>query len=1073
MASIDSPRLSAALLLVNLAASALPARAQTQAESPSPTTQSGSPSLEEGLLRSATRRESLARAAEQLALNSPTAWQPVLTALQRCPAPELDYHLALVSAAVFAHGPAATDLWLKAAATSAGTYTERVVHQLTGSIIFARSYQESPPCSMAVLLATFERLFPAESIPFALRAFSPRPTLVQPPPGPVQPWVRDDQDAAQFIVAQLASSDRLFPAQRAALIESLDLYFRAVYDSAGGVKDYIAAPPCRAVFVAAIDAAARLGSAQSLSPLMPLFMRAAPELGEVLTQVDLTPLARTPWFGVKSSSFTTSLSTASSPFTPQSDEEKLRLRAALARWGSPLNTTPDTERPRNLSRDVDAALSATIDFAWSVPLKEAILAATPRAERWSAALAELAARVESNFGLSIPQERRRVDPFTLTRPAAPSAKPLTLETPCVIEASGAAFAGLFSNAVTAAFVQRGYSFHDAAQGAEHIVRLELAHAAVELFMGRQLGFMLDAPFAATLDDLSARAAVCVEKATASKTMLNTEYVEHCTLPLKPLPDIRVFAQSNRTVLKGRQISLRDNEYREVLDFHRGDGSTLEVVVGGRIPTGYTLLLNRCPRALDGIGISLAVRSLLLHEGRGDLATNPLDCILNAPAQCLDTLLSPGEAKDFVSVVDGIFAASRSALTAARKDFVLTNIRQRDFKPVTVPGIEIPESVQRNRMTATQAEYESLAQTLVGLAHASLQCAAERAALGRMREEVQKQPDTVRTWVAMGGGQGYVAVDNQAKLNQLRELRDQEAKIAEREKAAEPWNFASIEAQDVLGIRPATFYFNADASKFTVILKVDVKKGGERWLSLSGEIASLHPAFIHLIRYHFDAAKNLPLERLITNQGLPGGKDPFEWAGAVDNKVSGLEALIVRESLQPFLSPTAQRGLSVVQSLGEPAARYVNTANGIYDTLYGLVADETAPFSPDTSTIERYIEVYRAQHAEVMRKSIAEIEKAIAEARASTWSFGVGFVGPSPFPFSLSFQKGDFRLNLAFGAEGIGPISIAALTDFLGRIELTTEGIMTLRPFAAPIPPIIVEPFNVQHPLQWDMLQRRR
>jgi hypothetical protein len=48
-----------------------------------------------------------------------------------------------------------------------------------------------------------------------------------------------------------------------------------------------------------------------------------------------------------------------------------------------------------------------------------------------------------------------------------------------------------------------------------------------------------------------------------------------------------------------------------------------------------------------------------------------------------------------------------------------------------------------------------------------------------------------------------------------------------------------------------------------------------------------------------------------------------------------------------------------------------------------------------------------------------------------------------------------------------------LTDFLGRIELTTEGIMTLRPFAAPIPPIIVEPFNVQHPLQWDMLQRRR
>ena len=1073
----------AASLFASLALSSFPAFGQ---QDPAPETPAASKALAARLLDPKTREAALAAAATQLESEDATLWLPVLEALQQAPAPELDLALSIVGTRVIAAGSTMVDRWLQASATSAGPHTEPIVRGLIGSIIMGRHFQDAPPCSMAVLCTTFERLFPADCLPVGIITFATRPFGFQPNPPPLQGWLKEDIATADFFATRLAMSDQLFPAQRAALIWSLSHYFRSVYEAPGGVKEYLAAPACRSVFVAAIDAVNKLHSAHPLSFLLPLYMRPEPEIAAVLDKVDLRPLARTPW-----------LATAGllpmfdarqvSPFAPQNDDERNRLKLAFERAGSPLPLVAGTERPWAAFGDVAALLDELFPPPQQLPMNEAVEVATEAAKRFTAALELVCRRVESDFGLSIAAENRAIVPQMLLLPGRRSTEAPTdfahaLENMRYrVAPSGMTFANWLASAVARGFQQRGLGFQESTAPMTLVVNHEIARLSVELYMARQISFLTGESFPATLHDLSERSARVVALASERQLILTTEYVPNCTLPAKAIPDVALLGRTERAVLKQRQISLPRSEYREVLDFHLTDGSVTQIVVAGRLPTGYHLLLEHCPRALDGIGVSLAWRSMLLQQGRSDLATNALDCILNAPGDCLDVLLSPGEAEDFRSVIDSVWLRARPQLVMPNVEFVLSNLRQGDMKPLTVPGVAVPESIQRTRLAPTNEEFDALASQFQALASATANCLAERAAVARQREEVSKLPDTVRRWVSipagpdgLGGGMANVAYPNEEKSRMLRELTARDSAIDARQRDAAPWNLADIDPKAVTEIRPAVFFLRPDATQFAALYRVLLRDGGERWLPLTAGSNTLGPTLLHLLRTHFFAVKSLPIERYVLGAQPDPGRDPISRTALIEDRSAGIAALITRECIQFYMNPQSEEGITQLVELGPPAAWYVDRVRALYGAIRANVSDQEPPIPISADHMAGIVAAYRSGQTQASSIGREAAEKAIREARekaSKEWTISVGFAAPSPFPFSVSVSVGDIQIGLSLGDAGLGALSLG---NHLGRIDLTGVGRVELRPLSLPLPPISIDPTGKGGPpLEWDIFRRGR
>jgi hypothetical protein len=553
-----------------------------------------------------------------------------------------------------------------------------------------------------------------------------------------------------------------------------------------------------------------------------------------------------------------------------------------------------------------------------------------------------------------------------------------------------------------------------------------------------------------LDGLDERLAQLSKMDLTDLGVPRTVSVKSIAPTLNTIPDLLLNTEAISIEILGREISIRQGLFKEVIKLTSAEGAEQTFTWIGEIPLVFAHTLRKQPRLLDFLEVSLAMRDIRSTLGGKRSILSIADYVAENPYAAIPILLSDRLRDDipFQRLEDSIVANCLDGF-GTNVDFMQTEALSQAANhipglPATVQGfpasgvisnttldtldrVEIPAQML---MTGQADSNQTSAASLILNAYACITYFApvKRWVTDNLPEKIDRNYRDPQTGQNVPGketfqGRSSIIHDaSQAIEAAQKYLLDKNI-----------WDLSVFLTEPIQAVTVLRSYVTDDFTRFGTLYEIEGKAGSKRVSFLTGAISSddairttfsLYPNFIQL-RPDFLGLQNVGLTQV--SDYLAG---TFEGAGETPTARAryyhGIPAFMFGnlagvQRINPVISPSLNSLIQISKELERTISLSANNSSSPNPLLTTALMNEWRSMASSGNK----------KAAEAASAKISEIKKLWEKAQASSTVIGITFTPTAPFPIAIYFETGIFKLSLSFD----GGFSNFRLSPSLGGITL--------------------------------------
>ena len=510
-------------------------------------------------------------------------------------------------------------------------------------------------------------------------------------------------------------------------------------------------------------------------------------------------------------------------------------------------------------------------------------------------------------------------------------------------------------------------------------------------------------------------------------VVRSRVVNH--LPETHYPDLDQIVSAR---VLSREYCWSSATFRERTDVRTVSGKQAKIEAIGPIPIAYRGLLQKHPRVLDYVGVSLSQRLLnAIHSGTHGVY-DPIDFARVRPFDSLPLLSEYGPRLDVPwavinkSVFQYEWNKGDNALVRDRSSLYAAIGFAPDEPPIPdVPGLahqrppalestptfgnadsgfapseDLPSGLLRNE------DFDRVKQVLTGQFSQYLSAEATDVAVRMVRDAVYNQPKEVEaptdliSWLGNFGKKRKVP--NRGRDRALYQLNGQLNQLAATIAQKSCWSLCNVQPEEIRSIKPLRTIVNENALEYLSWYKIDTTKGDARYAVVGGKIP----------------ANNTDLRAALISDPMLLRKNPLDVAEfTVGGRKNVADAVLRSRALtdagQGIIGDIAYHGVDMSMISSAPSIRTNGIPNGrslaveaffLNDVLKKVFYKQDPISSRVSLTLEKYLQDQAAAEAQAIEvgrvKGAEEAGKVKTEPPKSGWTVFLGITSTSDATFSM-------------------------------------------------------------------------